>query len=136
MNDIIKTINTEHEIYKNKVIYNNFFIMIAMAVCVGMITQDSVKNIMNEIITPAILFLINTWMPYIIYSNTLEYFKNNTFLYNILAKFSLLLWLLFTWIIIIILIYIIFNKILINANIDKQLDVYKKIENHFNKKEF
>ncbi len=92
--------------------YNNLFIVLASAVCVGIITKDAISDIMNEAILPVVIFFGKKTISYFLYTKALEKTTSYPIINLLISKFGKLVWIILTWILVIYVVYVLFKKLI------------------------
>lgn len=103
-------LNTTHKVQEDYDLFKTYttqkqIIIIASAVCIGFATKEVITNIMNEIILP-FLTSIGTYTLFQFALNNVH----NKFIYIIIKKTGLLIWFIFSWLIIIFIVYLFLTK--------------------------
>lgn len=127
--DIQKTILTTAENIRNSqkdfqqfTAYNNLFIIMASAVCVGIVTKDAISDIMNEAVLPIIIFFGKKSISYFLYTKILKKTATYPILNLVIQQFGKLIWIFLTWLLVIYIAWIVFRKLikidLVSSNVD------------------
>lgn len=124
----VKQIQTD---FHNFTALNSIFIVIASAVCVGIITKDTISDIMNEAILPLLLYWGKRSLSYLLYTKALEKTMSYPSVYIVLTKLGKLVWIIIVWIIVLFIVYIIFRKLikidLISSKVNLVQDMTKYV---------
>ena len=107
-----ETIKTNQKEFQNFTAYNNLFIIMASAVCVGIVTKDTISDIMNEAILPIIVFFGKKGISYFLYTKILEKTVKYPILNLLISRFGKLIWILLTWILVMYIAWILFKKLI------------------------
>lgn len=136
--DIGKTILTTAESVKNTqkdfqkfTAFNNYFIIIASAVCVGIVTKDAISDIMNEAILPVIVFLGKKSISYFLYTKALEKTTSYPIVNLLLQKFGRLIWIFLTWLLVIYVSYVLFKKLIKFDIVSSKADLVEDVTRYF-----
>lgn len=107
-----ETVKKAQQDFQSFTTYNNTFLVVASAICVGIATKDMVTDIMNEAVLPIVTFLTERSISYFVYSRTLEKTAKYPFLNLLLRKLGSLLWVVLVWLLILYVTYIAFKALI------------------------
>lgn len=132
--DIQKTIITTAENIRNSqkdfqnfTAYNNLFIIMASAVCVGIVTKDAITDIMNEAILPIIVFFGKKGISYFLYTKILEKTASYPILNLLIQKSGKLIWIFLTWLLVIYVAWILFRKLMKLDLVSSKVDLLENV---------
>lgn len=92
--------------------YDVVFIVIASAVCAGMITRDTMSSMLREAIYPLLMYIAKYNLSYLAFQKLINSIKEHKTLTLILSLSGKMIWYFITWFLSMYLIYIIFIKIM------------------------
>lgn len=114
---------------------NNMFIVIASAVCVGIITKDTISDIMNEAILPLVLFFGKMSISYFVYTKALEKTANWPAINIILQKLGKLLWIVLIWLLVLYVVYILFKGLIKIDLVTGKIDLLQGVTSYVTRQE-
>lgn len=107
-----ETIKQNQKDFQNFTAYNNLFIIMASAICVGIVTKDAITDIMNEAVLPIIIFFGKKTISYFLYTKALERTANHPILNLFIQRFGKLIWILLTWLLVMYIAWVLFKKLI------------------------
>ncbi len=107
-----ETIKANQKEFQKFTAYNNLFIVMASAVCVGIVTKDAITDIMNDAVLPIIIFFGKKTLSYFLYRKALEKTSSYPILNLFIQRFGKLIWILLIWLLVMYVTWILFKKLI------------------------
>ena len=133
--DTSESIRKVQHDFQNFTSYNALFVVMASAICVGMITKETVTDIMNEVVLPLILFLGKRSISYFIYTKALERTASYPAINLLLQKLGHLVWIMIVWILVLYIVYVIFKRVIRLDFVSGKVDLVQNVTGYVTKQE-